>query len=101
MDCEGVYASVSGTEWSCSNCKKKKKSEQCEGALEKLDTELKIKSEVADFNRETVLEFEQVIHLDILVLVDFFFGAGCSDNLLHILSKDCWLNHKTTYKQSP
>merc|ERR1712066_480060 len=44
LDCEGregeegVYSPVSETEWSCSNCKKKKNSKQCEAALEKLNT---------------------------------------------------------------
>jgi len=61
LECEALLSPVSQTEWSCSNCKEKKSSKQCEAALEKLNTELKRQSEDADYNKETVLQFEKIL----------------------------------------
>ena len=64
LDCEGVFSPSSEAEWSCSNCNKKRDSKQCTATLEKLDAELKCQTENADYSKETVLQFEKVIHLD-------------------------------------
>ena len=63
-DCEGVFSSVSETAWACSQCKKERDSKLCVAALEKLDKELKSQSGEADCSKETVLQFEKVIHLE-------------------------------------
>ena len=64
FDCEGVFSSVSGSVWACSQCKKQRDSKLCEAALEKLDKELQSQSEDADCSKETVLQFEKVIRLE-------------------------------------
>lgn len=55
---------MSETAWACSKCQKKRDSKLCVADLEKLDKELKKQSEDADCSKETVLQFEKVIHLE-------------------------------------
>ena len=78
-DCEGLVSSVSSTEWSCSNCKKKKDSKQCGALLEKLDKKLKQESENADYSKESVIQFEQVIPLARL-LTNNYTQPYCADS---------------------
>ena len=61
-NCSGIMSEISPDSscWSCSGCNMEKASQECRDLLDKLEMELKQKSEKADNSKESVQEFENV-----------------------------------------